>query len=375
MMAALSAAEQGAKDIRVIEKNAVLGRKLMATGNGRCNLTNINCSGASETLRFFNTIGLLTRIEDEGRVYPYSEQATAVQEILAESLRDMQVKILCGMEVDSIDRIGDSFLINIKDNEPIETDILILASGGKAGPQYGSTGDGYRWVKALGHTVVSPRPSLVRLVSDSPFFKELKGVRAKGCVKLMRTSQMVEQETGEIQFTEDGLSGICIFNLSKYYEKGDIIQIDLIPDYSAEMLEELFLCRVQDLGNRSIKELLNGMINKKLVPVILKEIALEQESRAGRLSRREIQGIISILKRWQISITGTKGWKEAQVTSGGVKLAEVDLLTMESKIVPNLYFAGELLDVDEKCGGYNLQWAWSSGMIAGKSAAAATGEK
>ncbi|MGI6747053.1 MAG: NAD(P)/FAD-dependent oxidoreductase [Anaerovoracaceae bacterium] len=375
LMATISAAKQGVKDIRLIEKNPALGRKLLATGNGRCNLTNINCSDASETLQFFNSIGLLTRVEDEGRVYPYSGQAAAVQEILVNSLRDLQVKVYCGMEVEYIDRIGASFLIKIKDHKPIETDVLILASGGKAGPQYGSTGDGYRWVKALGHTVVSPRPSLVRLVSNLAFFKELKGVRAKGCAKLMRMNQVVEQETGEIQFTEDGLSGICIFNLSKHYAKGDMVQIDLMPDFSDEILEELLLSRVQDLENRSIKELLSGMINKKLVSVVLKEIALEQESRAGKLRRKEIQRIISILKRWQISIIGTKGWKEAQVTSGGVKLAEVDLLTMESKIVPNLYLAGELLDVDEKCGGYNLQWAWSSGMIAGKSAAAAISEK
>lgn len=372
MIAALSAAKHGAKTVRLIEKNDVLGRKLLATGNGRCNLTNINCSDSTETLQFFEHIGLLTRVEDEGRVYPYSGQAVAVQEVLVNSLKDLHVKVLCGMEVEFVDRKDTSFMVTIRNYEPMETDVLILAAGGKAGPQFGSMGDGYRWARALGHSVVSPMPSLVRLVSDLSFFHALKGVRAKGRAEIVRMNQVLDHEIGEIQFTADGLSGICIFNLSRHYKKGDIIRIDLFPDFSDEKLEEFLLSRIHELGARSIKELLNGMLNEKLVAVILKEIALNEDIKAGNLSREEILKTIAILKGWQISITGTKGWKEAQVTSGGVELSEIKSNTMESKFVQDLYFVGELLDIDEKCGGYNLQWAWTSGMKAGKSAAAAT---
>ncbi len=374
MIAAISAANQGAKTVRIIEKNDILGRKLLATGNGRCNLTNLHCKDAIETICFFADIGLLTRVEDEGRVYPYSEQAASVQEILSDTLRHLNIEILCGREAESIERKDTGFKILIKDHEAIKTDILIIASGGKAGPQYGSTGDGYRWVKTLGHTIVRPMPSLVRLVSDSSFFHQLKGIRAKGSTELVRMNKAVDRETGEIQFTEDGLSGICIFNLSRHYEKGDTIRIDLFPDYDKKALRELLIKRMKTLGDRNIRELLSGLLNKKMIPVILDENGLDGERRAETLNQEEILKIVHFLKEWNISISGTMGWKEAQVTSGGVDLAEIDSDTMESKLVQGLYFAGELIDVDEKCGGYNLQWAWSSGIKAGKYAAAAIGE-
>ncbi|HVI40154.1 MAG TPA: aminoacetone oxidase family FAD-binding enzyme, partial [Anaerovoracaceae bacterium] len=216
-----------------------------------------------------------------------------------------------------------------------------------------------------------PMPSLVQLVSDRSFFRALKGVRTKGLVELLRGDVPVDSETGEIQFTEEGLSGICIFNLSRKYIGGDIVGIDLFPGYREEALEEIFVSRAKTLENRSMPEFFNGMLHKKLIPVLLAELSLSENRQAGGLNRAEIKRMVQLLKGWRISITGTKGWKEAQVTAGGIDLAEIDLSTMESKSVPNLYFAGELLNVDEKCGGYNLQWAWSSGMKAGKSAAMA----
>lgn len=374
MIAAISAAKQGAKTVRIIEKNDILGRKLLATGNGRCNLTNLNCEDAIETICFFADLGLLTRVEDEGRVYPYSEQAASVQGILSDALRHFDAEILCGREVESIERKDTGFKILIKGYDAVKTDSLIIASGGKAGPQYGSTGDGYRWAKALGHTIIRPMPSLVRLVSESSYFHLLKGIRAKGSTELIRMNKVVDRETGEIQFTEDGLSGICIFNLSRHYEKGDMIRIDLFPDYDKEALKELLIKRMKTLGDRNIRELLNGLLNRKMIPVILDGNGLDGERRAETLNQEEILKTVNFLKEWNISITGTRGWKEAQVTSGGIDLAEIDSVTMESKLVRGLYFAGELIDVDEKCGGYNLQWAWSSGIKAGKYAAAAIGE-
>lgn len=374
MVAAISAARQGAKTVRLIEKNSILGRKLLATGNGRCNLTNTNCRESEVTLRFFAELGLLTRAEAEGRVYPYSEQATAVQEALISELRNLKVEVLCNFEVQAIDKANPGFQI-ISGKDRFYSESVILTTGGKAGPQYGSAGDGYRFAKALGHHVVGPRPSLVQMVSDRKFFKELKGVRAKGQVDLLRGDEVVDRESGEIQFTEDGLSGICIFNLSKEYALGDIISIDLFPDYSEEALEDMFINRKIALHSRRLAEYFDGMLNKKLIPVLLAELTLDLNRKAAGLSRGDITRMVSLLKSWRITITGTKGWKEAQVTSGGVDLAEIDLNTMESVKVPNLYIAGELVNVDEKCGGYNLQWAWSSGMTAGKSAAMTKGRR
>ena len=372
MTAAISAARQGTSKVRLIEKNSVLGRKLLATGNGRCNLTNLNCSDAEGTLRFFDGLGLLTRSEAEGRVYPYSEQAAAVQEALINELIGRKVEILCDKEVKAVERLKSGFRI-ITGEEGILSEAVILATGGKAGPQYGSTGDGYRFAKAFGHHVARLMPSLVQIVSDQPFFKDLKGVRAKGQAELIREGKTVDREIGEIQFTEDGLSGICIFNLSREYVHGDIIRIDLFPEYSNEALEEILTDRRKTLGGRDLPQFFSGMLHKKLIPVILAGLSLDGRLKAGGLTREDLAGTVRLLKSWEIPVTGTKGWKEAQVTAGGIDLAEIDLTTMESRLAPNFYFAGEILNVDEKCGGYNLQWAWFSGLTAGRAAAMALG--
>jgi predicted Rossmann fold flavoprotein len=216
-------------------------------------------------------------------------------------------------------------------------------------------------------------PSLVQMVSDATYFKALKGVRAKGRAELLRDGLAVDSETGEIQFTEDGLSGICIFNLSREYVQGDMIKIDLFPKYREERLEDIIARRRKTLANRRMPDFFGGILHKKLIPVLLAELALEENRKAEELKPEEVKKIIRFLKGWTVPVTGTKGWKEAQVTAGGVDLAEIDLDTMESKLASGLYFAGELLNVDGKCGGYNLQWAWTSGMAAGKSAAASQG--
>ena len=371
MAAALSAARYGAAKVRLIEKNSEPGRKLLATGNGRCNLTNTGCEGAGDTLDFFEGLGLLTRVEEEGRVYPYSEQASAVQEALINELAYRKVEILCGVEVQAAEKADSGFNIKTSDGKSFRSDALILATGGKAGPQYGTTGDGYRFAKAFGHTVVRLMPSLVQMVSEEPFTKELKGVRAKGQAELVREGRVVDAETGEIQFTEEGLSGICIFNLSRKYVRGDIIRIDFFPRYREEKLEEILSKRAGILGNRSMAQFFIGILQKKLIPVMLDILCLDSNQKAAALGPKEVKRIVRLLKGWDIPISGTKGWKEAQVTMGGVDLNEIDPATMGSRLVPGLYFAGELLDFDGKCGGYNLQWAWSSGRIAGKAAAEA----
>ncbi len=372
MTAAIFAARQGVNTVRLIEKNNILGRKLLATGNGRCNLTNLNCGDAEETLRFFAGLGLMTRSEGEGRVYPYSEQAASVQEALVNELLGLQVEILCGREVQAVEPADQGYWI-VTNQEKAFSEAVILATGGKAGPQYGSTGDGYRFAKTFGHRVAGLMPSLVQMVSDQPFFKGLKGVRAKGLVELLRGHEAVDRETGEIQFTEDGISGICIFNLSREYVRGDMIRIDLFPEYSAEALAELLSDRKKALESRDMLQFFNGMLHKKLIPVVLDQLSLSPQRKAANLTQADTEKAVRFLKGWEIPVTGTKGWKEAQVTAGGIELSEIDTTTMESKLAANLYFAGELLNVDGKCGGYNLQWAWTSGMKAGESAARGLG--
>lgn len=373
MMAALAAARNEGAAVRLLEKNDILGRKLLATGNGRCNLTNLNCPDADDTLEFFSEFGLLTRAEGEGRVYPYSEQASAVCEILIHALRDLNVEAVCKEVIQAVETQGTGFVITTDKNK-FYTDAVILATGGKAGPQYGSTGDGYRIAKQFGHMIVRTMPSLVQLVSEKPWFRLLKGVRTKGQAKLLRECSVVAAEYGEIQFTEDGLSGICIFNLSKYYQKGDEIRLDLLPEYDESLLLQMLEQRVNSLASRPMAEFFLGMVHKKLNPVLLGELSLDENRKLHTMTKEEFLKIAGLLKGWVIPISGTKGWKEAQVTSGGVDLSEVNLNTMESKLVPKLYFAGELLDWDGICGGYNLQWAWSSGKTAGSAAAEALGD-
>ncbi|MDF3003112.1 MAG: flavoprotein, partial [Bacillota bacterium] len=350
MMAAVTAARNEAAAVRLLEKNDILGRKLLATGNGRCNLTNLNCSDAADTLAFFSELGLLTRAEGEGRVYPYSEQASAVCEVLIHALRDFHVEVVCKEAIQAVDTQNTGFVITAGKNA-FYTDAVILATGGKAGPQYGSTGDGYRIAKQFGHTIVRTMPSLVQLVSEKACFRLLKGVRTKGQAELLREGSVVAVENGEIQFTEDGLSGICIFNLSKYYQKDDTVRMNLFPEHDEASLLNMLEHRVSSLASRTMAEFFLGMVHKKLSPVLLGELSLDETRKIHTMTKEELSKTARLLTGWVIPISGTKGWKEAQVTSGGIDLSEVDLNTMESKLVPKLYFAGELLDWDGICGG------------------------
>lgn len=418
--AAIAAARViGGNQVRIIEKNDIIGRKLLATGNGRCNFTNLNCMSnelmnnvsihknngnftetalsrfsVNDTLDFFNSIGILPREEAEGRIYPYSEQASSIQEAFQSELEYLGVQILYNKNVKFVKRIEgkttDNFFENFEmildSGEILRTQKLIIATGGKAGVQYGSTGEGYQIAKSLGHTIIKPIPALVQLTTDKDYFKQLKGVRAKGNVTLVQDHNIeILSETGEIQFTEDGVSGICVFNLSRYIRIEDnsgildndnkkaefnrySVRIDFIPDFEDKKLIEMLILRKEVLKGRNNKDFLNGIINKRLAFIILKVSDINKDGLIEDLTENDINRIVKVLKYWEISITGTKGWKNAQVTSGGISTSEINGKTMESKLIRNLYFAGEIIDIDGKCGGYNLQWAWTSGFLAGKSA-------
>ncbi len=352
----------GAVSICILEKNDAPGRKINATGGGRCNLTNEACPGKGNTLDFFRSIGIETWRDSEGRYYPYTNRASDVTKALVDAAAEADVR--CGFTVKVISRIkpddgGDGyFMITGMDSsdsseapamDMIFADRVLIAMGGKAGPQYGTTGDGYTIARTLGHTVTRVFPILtgIECRSKGVSFASLKGVRAKGTVILNKDGEPIVRDTGEIQFTEDGISGICVFNLTPHIKaekrenfaealKRYTVTVDLAPDFTEEQLA----------GRDSAF----GVLTEKLSAVF-----------AGKE--------VAEIKNWELEITGIKGWRDAQATFGGVALDEIDMDTMESRLVPGLYFAGEIIDAQGPCGGFNLQNAWETGIKAAKAIA------
>ena len=353
----------------ILEKNDTPGRKINATGGGRCNLTNEACPGKDITLDFFRSIGIETWHDSEGRYYPYTNKASDVTKALADAAGAADIR--CGFTVKVISRIkpddGDGyFMITGMDSsdsseasamDMIFANRVLIAMGGKAGPQYGTSGDGYTIARTLGHTVTRVFPILtgIECRAEGVEFASLKGVRAKGTVILNKDGEPIVRDTGEIQFTEDGISGICVFNLTPHIKadkrenfaealKRYSVTVDLAPDFTEEQLKD--------------RDSAFGILTEKLAAVF-----------AGK----EVAGI----NNWELQITGIKGWRDAQATFGGVALDEIDMDTMESRIVPGLYFAGEIIDAQGPCGGFNLQNAWETGIKAAKSIAKGinTGDK
>lgn len=387
MMAAISAARATKSDsINLLEKNEFLGRKVLATGNGRCNFSNAFCSwqdygagshlhvqkafnhlGPGDTVELFSELGILAKEEDEGRLYPYSSQASTLVNALVEELEYKKVKIRTSLEVSGIRKDRKHFIVEHK-NGVFQSEKLIIATGGKAGLKYGSTGDGYGFAKNFGHSLIRPLPALVQVITEDAFSERLKGIRAKGAVTLKKGDSLIACEKGEIQFTDKGLSGICIFDLSRHLGENPAeysIETDLFPEYSYGQVLQLLNDRKNKLNERTAESLLKGMLNSKLVPVYLDAAEIDIKQKAGEIEDVKLQKLAGILKSLKHNLKGTKGWVEAQVTKGGINSDEIHEDTLESKLVPGLYFAGEIMDVDGRCGGWNLQWAWSSGWMAG----------
>lgn len=477
-MAALTAADRGARVV-LIDGNEKLGRKLYATGNGRCNFTNTGCSPADyngagdgfteavldqftpgDCIRFFETEGLLTREETEGRCYPYSGRAAGLVEVLERACRRRGIELLLGdraldvslagtpggasaartpggmpagartgtdvqsagaspagcaslagtpggtpagakacADVQSAGAspadvqadsgadpgvTGPKFRVRCESGRIVAGDALIIACGGRAGLQFGSTGDGYGFARTFGHTLAETRPALTAVecagvsgaggTPDQKLMEHLRGVRARGRVTLICDGKETASESGEIQFTGTGISGICVYDLTRFMdaprpvkpgkkkknrpgrfpepEKHDyVISVDLLPELTEEELTELVKNFSATAGTLSGG--LSGIVDRKLAETV---------SGIGGEDHREAA---HVLKNMAFPVTCTKGWEESQVTRGGVNRSEIDRETLESKLVDGLYFCGEVLDVDGRCGGYNLQWAWASGRAAG----------
>lgn len=361
MVAAITAARKGHR-VTIIEKNKTLGKKILATGNGKCNFSNLNAVGYEEILEFFSELGVLSRIDDSGRIYPMNEQAVTILNALIGEMKRLEVQII----LDTLVRQVNSDLTVLLDNKTIlNCDKIIIATGGYAAKQFGNTGDGYYFAKNLGHSIIKPMPSLVGLQAKEAFFKQLKGVRSKAKVSLFDLGNdgkfFVESDSGEIQFTESGISGICVMNLSKYVT--EIIdkknKCFLSIDFANELSEEALVNYVQKIHEGapdiSVGSILSGIVNSKLGKVF------------SDLSNGEFlpAKMAVLLKDFEIEIIGTKDWEDAQVTTGGIPLYEVNMMTMESLKAKGVFFTGEILDYDGPCGGYNLHWAWKTGIIAG----------
>lgn len=385
LTAAITAARNG-KDVTLIERNNKCGKKILITGNGRCNFWNtdenlshfhsstpnllkefITDERKNSILKFFDSLGLTYKTKN-GYYYPFSNQAFTIENALLSECKKLNVKIINDITVEKIIK-EDCFIIN-PNEENIKAKNIIIATGSKAAPKTGSDGLGYELAKSLGHNIITPLPSLVQLKANEPYFKNWSGIRTDVKVNLLIDHKYIKSETGEIQLTNYGLSGICIFNLSGKaakalnQNKNVIISINFIPFASNP---KIFLQTLNKKSyHKTISELLEGILHYKLVDIILKKAHLKRDLLLNTLTDNELNNLIKTLTDFQIKILDTHTLDHAQVCSGGIPLTEINSKTLESLKVKNLYFTGEIIDIDGDCGGYNLGWAWMSGIIAGK---------
>lgn len=391
MLAAISAKRSGA-DVIVLERNSRVGKKILATGNGRCNYTNINLNinnyhgnnpkfaysalssfDVNQTIDFFERIGITPAIEEDGKVFPLSFQSSSVLDVLRYEIENLGIELVTEAYVVSIKK-KKRFIIKTKDGRVFESDKLILATGGNAMPISGSDGNGYTLAKSFGHSIVDVFPGLVQLNLEGKIFKQVSGVKFPGVAKLYSKGKLLVEDMGDILFTNYGISGPPILQISRtalenIRNKKDLeLIISIIHSKTKDELVEYLEKRFSYMPKKNLEEALIGLINKRLINPILKEINLDRNKNVGNVSKEDIYNLASILTSWSFNIVGSQGWGQAQVTAGGVSTDEVDNQTMESKLVKGLYIVGELLDIDGDCGGFNLQWAWSSGYIAGLSA-------
>ena len=371
-------------DVAVFEKKDVFLKKVSQTGNGKCNISNVNCGDQELVRDFFSSIGISLRADSEGRLYPYSEDARDVCKLLIRSCEACGVElyseaIVTGMEAIPFDvnpRGGFHIFVE-EDDRAVYAENVVLATGGKSYANYGTSGDGYIFARRLGHRVNKLTPALTAVeVLDN--IKSLKGLRAKAKAYLIRGNEQIYSEEGEVQFREDALSGICIMNLSRFIKalpgespedsfKHYEIRLDLTPDFSSSEIRDIILERLGMAGYDDMFAL-KTIVKEDLAAFIVRKENVFFSRWAGQEISREERAdyLADILSDFRLKVKGLKGWNEAQVTSGGVELSEVDENTMESKVVPGLFITGETLDYDGPCGGYNLHNAWLTGIKAGK---------
>ena len=418
IMAAITAAREGCK-VTILEHKDRVGKKILMTGNGKCNLTNtsdiegkyygndisriykiINSYPAKQTIDFFKEIGLYTKEKRDGGIYPVTEQASSVLDVLRTECRHLGINVITDCDVTRIvpenktveytkyirgasdannnsaknKKSGKVKVADIigKEKEKNKYDSLVISAGSKAASVSGSDGSGYRLAKELGHTVIEPLPALVQLKCEGDYFKSIAGVRAQAEISLIIDDKLCAKQDGELQLTEYGISGIPVFQFSRmaaraiYEKKKCSVEINFMT-YMSENETENFINDCKKLEYKTIEELLGGLVHKKIAVLVCRLMNIKADTLVRELSNRSIAECIDMLQHFKAKVTEANSFDNAQVCSGGIPLSETDD-NMQSTIHSGIYFAGEILDCDGICGGYNLQWAWSTGAIAGKGA-------
>jgi len=392
MMAACMSARNGLRVV-LIEKNKQLGRKLLLTGNGRCNITNAEFNlrelvknynngeflfhafsvfGPKETISFFEKLGLKTKVEGNKRVFPISDDAEEVLGILEKYLTDNKVHIIFDSEVVDVSFKGNKINKLLLKSGEIKAKKYILCTGGKSYSSTGSAGFGYKLAEKLGHTIIKPRPALAPIIIKESWVKSLQGISLKDVKMVVFQNKKKQlQEEGEILFTGSGISGPAVLNISgkvgNLLEKGEIkICFDLFPLLNQEQLLKGIEDMLKKHANKTAKNILSAFVPERLAEVLLDIAGVDKNKIANNMSKIEKGIIIKTLKNIELTPEDISGFEQAIVTRGGISLKEIDHKTMKSKIIDNLFFAGEIINVDGKTGGFNLQMCWSSGYIAGK---------
>lgn len=391
LMAAIMAAREGAQ-VTILEHMDRVGKKILSTGNGRCNITNLSLEpehyrssqkwfpmkvldrfSVRDTLDFFEEIGIVPKSRG-GYIYPNSDQAASVLDALRFETEHLGIQTVLSCHIRKAFRGKNGLFTVESDQGTFRGDCLILAAGSKAAPVSGSDGSGYELAKAFGHTVIKPLPALVQLRCKGTFFKQLAGVRCEAEVRLVSGGKTLAADEGELQLTDYGISGIPTFQVSRFAaraldERRSVEAVlDLFPSRNTEDTRAMLKQRKQMLGYRPSGEFLNGVLNKKLAAVLLKLAGIPQDQPCSHIKDSQIEALTMQMKKFTVPVTATNSFEQAQVCCGGVDTRELSPETMESKLVRGLFLVGELTDVDGICGGYNLQWAWSTGAVAGRTA-------
>lgn len=383
MMAAITCAQTHPNDqILLFERQARVGRKLLSTGNGRCNLSNRDISAAHyhgehlpdmeaifqsfDPLVWFRSQGLFTVTESSGRVYPLSDAANSVLDVLRFCLDKPNLKQILGCEVRSVKKCADGFQIKT-DGEAYTAQKLIIACGGLAGTKLGGSMSGYQLLRSFGHSCTKLYPALVQLKTENNFVKALKGIRADAEIRVLDDAENFTSE-GEVQFTEYGISGPAVFDISRAVsvksENTELV-LDFLRGYTEQEILNALQAKKTAFPSLPAGEILTGIVHNRLGKMLVKNAQIDLEKPCSALSKEELTQIVDTTKHLQLTVTDTMGMDCAQVTAGGIRTEEFSAQTLQSKLCPGLYACGEVLDVDGDCGGYNLHWAWVSGYLAG----------
>lgn len=387
MVAAITAAEPKKNRIILFERQSRVGRKLLATGNGRCNLSNRGAGiaayhgespdfagyalerfGAEATLDWFSGLGLVTVTESDGRVYPFSDQANSVVDVLRFAVDGAGIELQTGCEVTALRRDGRGFLLETGSGS-VFADKVIVASGGAAGGKLGGGKSGYALLEGLGHSCTRLYPALVQIKTDPAWVRSLKGVRADAAIKLLRGGEKLAESAGEIQFTDYGVSGPAAFDLSRAVAAAGsdlTLRLDLMRGMTEKEITAILARRQRAFPALTTEDLLTGMLHNRLGRTMIRYGGRSLTTPLPGLNYLELSAIARDVKRFELPALGVAGMDNAQITAGGVPTREFDPQTLESRVCPGVFAAGEVLDIDGDCGGFNLQWAWSSGRLAGK---------